>query len=261
MATNFYNIPELEQNAPFNVVADVNAGLEAVDSAIHSVETKIPDVSKIDSEIGAVETKVLEAQATAGQAYSTAQNAQNLASTANANVEQVQAFAETNAQSIAVTNQNLNKFEQAFNFTEIATVNASNLYGTSGVTGTYTLAQNSNGSIFKFYSHCNFNSVVSKPFVSIPGTTNLFGIDSGLALKTTPAKAFKIETSGLFVFRSKTTSNLTWADNTNFAVGTDGHIYLHTSSTGGTWTSHGSSDTLLIWDFPCVYFAKDFGDL
>lgn len=260
MATNFYNIPELEQNAPFNPVADVNAGFEAVDSAIHSVETKIPDVSKIDSEISAVDTKALEAQATAGQAYSTAQNAQTVANTANANVEQVQAFAEANAQSIATTNQNLNNFEQAFNFTKIDTVSASTLYGTSAVTGIYALAQNSEGSIFKFYSHCNFSSTVSKSLVAIPGLASLYGFDTGLVLAKAPTKAFKVESSGLFVWRSKSSNNLTWADNTNFAVGSNGHIYIHTSSAGGSWSSQGSNDTMLIWDFPCVYFAKDFGD-
>lgn len=146
-------------------------------------------------------------------------------------------------------------FEQQFNLTDKDT-DSLNITGSKN--GSYYLAQNASGTIFKFYGSARVygNTVYNR--VAIPGLSGYYGCDTGLVLNSNPTTGYVINTGQIFHVASNDSAVKTiWSE--NIAVGTNGHIYVMASTSSGN-TTVGAG---IYWNTfypPCLYFNADFGD-
>lgn len=161
----------------------------------------------------------------------------------------------TLASDLATTTQKLNDFEKQFNITNIST-DSLNINGSKN--GTYTLAQNDDGTIFKFYGTARVYGGTTYNRVQVPGLTGQYGCDTGLVLNSTPTAGYSIMCGQIFHVKSDDSQVKTiWAD--AIGVGTNGHIYVLVGTSSGNITV-GSG---IYWNTffpPCLYFNADFGD-
>lgn len=136
-------------------------------------------------------------------------------------------------------------------------------FSSGSVTGTniqgnsITLAQNSDGSVFKIYG--NVHGVnVNIPRQLIPGTAR-YGVPTGCTLKTAPSEAYQINCAGFAFIQNSSFALRQYMYPVHYVVGTDGKIYLWPENSNTALTS-GSGDRLSIW-LPCsIYFNTNFGD-
>lgn len=125
----------------------------------------------------------------------------------------------------------------------------------SATVNSLTLAQNTTGTVFKFYGAFKPSTALSR--VAVPGGSSTFayGIDSGLVLNSSPSAAYAISCAG----RNQKGSGSTWEQISQaFAVGTDGHIYFCVRETQAQGQL--STDWTWIYD-PQLYFNTNFGDI
>lgn len=247
MATTHYDFPTINGSDAIDGVNAINGLANAVDTALFT----------IDSALGTTESQSAQAIADAAAA-STAANA---AST-NAAAAQASATAAANTASAATSTANntanaLIAFEQKFN---LVPNTVSSGLAMSGWTYALTLAQSSDGSIFKFYGTCDSERNTSKTMtrVAIPGGSGnyAYGVATGLSLNIRPSSAYVVSPAGFYYAATDTEIY----DNVfvSFAVGTDGQIYIMPwSSASGNWSS---SRGYHIGYFPCIYFNASFGD-
>lgn len=158
--------------------------------------------------------------------------------------------------SVSGVQNNLNTFMQKFNL-------STHTNGTGNFTG-FTLAQNSDGSIFKFYGQCQFGGASSTTITgitAIAGLSGKYGYDTGCVLNTAPSEAYVISTAGLRM-DNNTSDGKTFANQPitfSIAVGTNGHIYVYVrDSQSNISTTAGYYSRWNIW--PCLYFNTSFGD-
>lgn len=247
MSTTHYEFPTINGTDAINGVDAINGLANAVDTALYAVDstvsgqatdiqTALDNAASASTAANAASTNAAAAQATAGAAVNSATSAVNTAaSTANA----------------------LITFEQKFN---LVSNSVSSGLAMSGWTYNLTLAQSSDGSIFKFYGICDSNINASKTMtrVGIPGGSGnyAYGVATGLTLNNAPSSAYVVSPAG---FYSAATSTEVY-DNVfvSFAVGTDGQIYIMPSSaSAASWSN---SRSYHVGYFPCLYFNASFGD-
>ena len=122
-----------------------------------------------------------------------------------------------------------------------------------------TLAQSSDGSIFKFYGRIYASNSTSSnryytPTGAVPGLSGYYGRATGLYLNTAPDSAFMFN-GGI---RNRSGSSPTDAV-ANVAVGSDGQIYVFvTTSSNGITVDSNTTDNIFFW--PCIYYNTNFGD-
>ena len=152
----------------------------------------------------------------------------------------------------------LNIFEQKFNLSNITQGTENNYTKTGIVINETTLAQNSDGSIFKFYGKLQVNPNSSVTRSAIAGMSGYNGVDVGLVLSKAPSSAYIVKCSGMYC--EVNDSNCIMASNIEFAVGTNGHIYIDpTTSTNPIRPKSGGTVGRLLF-FPAIYFNDTFGD-
>ncbi|MEE1184112.1 MAG: hypothetical protein UHZ06_06480 [Paludibacteraceae bacterium] len=152
----------------------------------------------------------------------------------------------------------LNAFMRKFNLSTIVNSNAT---ATSGaITNQLTLAQNSDGSIFKFYGYLQLNAGATMARTAIPGATGWYGVDTNLVLTKAPTSAYIIKCAGFYSALKANMANAGATQGDYFYVGTNGHIYigLAQSNTPLTTATTDSYDRHVY--MPCIYFNADFGD-
>ena len=141
-----------------------------------------------------------------------------------------------------------------------------------------TLAQNSAGTLFKFYGQFYFDNNTSSAVnlntqslskVAVPGATGVYGFPTGLVLNSAPASAYMIAQAGYGVFASlgynKTNTGYMDAGNlfvVQIYIGSDGQIYI--SAYGNNWNSgnetmNANTRSRIFW-LPMLYWNGDFGD-
>lgn len=149
------------------------------------------------------------------------------------------------------------------NLTSTSTKQATALVNVTGITseGNLKLAQNADGSIFKFYNYVAFTNNTDEsvmfPLTEIPGMSGLYGLKV-LQLSQAPDEAYVINASGTYVWKGGTDSHLQDVNGANTAVGTDGFVYafLNTSNAWGLAPRR----SIKAYYNPCVYFNASFGD-
>lgn len=150
-----------------------------------------------------------------------------------------------------------------FNLDDYSSVNASALVSISGITATGLLrvAQNTDGSIFKFYNYIilqnDTDENITIPLTAVPGLSGYYGLKV-LQLNQAPAEAYTVNAGGTYVFKEEDGTRIQNVTLANFYVGTDGWVYILTS----TQNAFGIHQHQFVEAFfhPCVYFNGSFGD-
>lgn len=145
-------------------------------------------------------------------------------------------------------------------------------------TANVTLAQNSDGSLFKFYGQFYFDNNTTSAInlntssfakTAIPGASNAYGFATGLYLNTAPSSAYLIAPAGYGAFGTlgynKTNTGYMDAGNlfaVQIYVGTNGQIYI--APFGNNWNSgnevvSANTRNRIFW-LPQLYWNTNFGD-
>lgn len=160
------------------------------------------------------------------------------------------------------TKAGLTAFEKKFNlnYTSSKTNTTTFITGITFIECNLRLAQNEDGSIFKFYGHLiSGRSGGSGSYLpsgsKVPmGTTSgsYTGYDTGLILRSAPAGAYKIEGSGI-VFHTSSSGSVDSVVTRPFIVGANGHIYID--------EQYYYDNKNVINTYPAsIYFNSSFGD-
>lgn len=251
--TTNYNLPQFVGSDKPAWLGDINPAFSAIDTAMKenatSASTAETDATTANNNIGTMANLTTTEKTTLvgaiNEVNSTAGTAQTTANTAIGN-----------AQTVANT---LDSFMRKFNFTSFTDGDTTQTTVVGLAFNNLTLAQNSDGSIFKLYGNYQINPNSSVSRKAIPGMTGKYGVDANLTLATAPTEAYLIKSAGVGI-GTRNDAIATYGNiPSDFAVGTDGKIYLFPSDVNGTMAADASS-AYRQWFFPCVYFNVSFGD-
>lgn len=230
--TTHYELSQYVGSDKPTYLTDYNNDMSAIDSGIYTAQ------QKADSAYTLADT----ADGKADNAQTTANTAVTNAGTANNNIGTMANLNTTEKSNLVGA---INEVNGRFDFTSFKTYD--DLTDTTNVdkqsdysfsTFNVTLARNSEGSIFKLYGQVRFT------------TTNTR--DGYIILKNTglnPTEAFTINDAG-FVFDI----NIPNIYPTHIEVLSNGNLKLSWGNADAAYSRRG------IY-FPCVYFAKSFGDI
>lgn len=265
-STSHYNLPQFVSTDKPAWLTDINGAMGAIDTGIYEAKTTADTASTAASN---ADTKAGNAQQTANTALTNAGTAQSTAdgNTAkigtltnldtSAKTDLVSAVNEVNTNNNTVAS-NLNTFMTKFNLSNITEGNPTTTGSVSS--DKYTLAQNSDGSIFKFYGSKNYFSSASITKTAIPGLTGYYGGKTTLQLTTAPTTAYMIKSAGFVFFVNNSENAITKLYECAIAVGTDGYVYIWAGTYNGN-ESVPSGQYIRIQFAPCIYFNTDFGDI
>lgn len=238
--TTNYNLPQFVGSDKPAWLGDVNPAMSAIDTAMHANAVKaqqgVDDASTAQSRADSAYQKAGDAETTAGTAQLTAN------------------------QAVAGVSENSGKIralENKFVLSDISTVTNMST-GSYGTNYNLTLAQNTYGSVFKFYGHWimgnNTGSAMTVQKSPVAGYANpaRYGFATGVFLNDTPDEPYIIAGSGIgsdgngYVYPHYIT------------VGTDGQIYLQANQNQTDTLPAGINRTFEY--FACLYFNTNFGD-
>lgn len=251
--TTNYNLPQFIGTDKPTWLTDVNGALNTIDTQMKA---------NADSA-----TTANTNATTAQNAVGTLSNLETTAKTdlvsavneVNTNVGTAQNTANTAIGSANATATALNTFEQKFNLTDISQGTSTNYTTTGTVNNGMTLAQNSDGSIFKAYGYFEIAKNSSCTVQSVEGMSGYYGIDTGLVLTTTPSEAYIIKASGLEIQINGDNGANKWINGKDIAVGTNGHIYIAIRQSPARISADNSYNIDYTYT-PCIYFNGSFGD-
>ena len=167
----------------------------------------------------------------------------------------------TNTVNIASLDSELDNFESRFNLTTIN--NITSISGYSGIINdsvNLTLAQNSDGSVYKLYGTAGsygLQTTTTASLTAVAGLAGYYGIKTTLKLASAPDEAYLVASAGI-MRRATTTPAVLSLNDVNFAVDNEGYIYICVGTQSTLQYQSGSSYKNIY--FPCVYFNKSFGD-
>ena len=232
--TTNYELPQFLGTDKPAWLGDINPAFSAIDTAMHNNAVK---AQKGVDDASTAQTRADNAYTLADSAKTDAGTAQNTANTATASIT-------------ALANK--------FNLSDIsnATISGSN-------TCTIKLAQSSDGSVFKLYGVLQYNwSTNSTNRSAIAGMSGFYGVATGLFLHTAPNSAYIVGYAGY----NAVTDNVdgrNWYRPLlviNFAVGTDGQIYLMPIESNEPL--RGIDGYINRYNYlSCLYFNDNFGDI
>lgn len=250
--TTNYNLPQFLGSDKPAWLGDINPAFSAIDTAMKANETSASvagtDATTANNNIGTMANLTTTEKTTLvgaiNEVNSTAGTAQQTANQAVAGN--------------ATTADALEAFMKKFNLVSFTDSPAT---ATSGViVNNLTLAQNSDGSIFKFYGHLQLNTGATMARSAIAGMSGWYGVDTGLVLNTSPTEAYMVKGAGVASFITATLANTDSTQIDYFAVGTNGHIYVvpAQSSANLTTKTNASYDRYIF--VASLYFNTSFGD-
>lgn len=250
--TTNYNLPQFVGTDKPAWLTDINGAFSSIDTAIKgakdTADTGSASATSALNKIGDLTTLTTTAKtdvvAAVNEVKSDAGTAQTTANTA---------IGSANATATA-----LNTFEQKFNLTNITDGNLNNTTTTGVVRNYLKLAQNNDGSIFKMYGVFQINPNSSATRSAVAGLSGYYGVDSGLILTSAPTTAYMVQCAG--VQSENNESNSASVQAIEFAVGTNGHIYVCIDDTNTNARPYGSGRAWRNMFFPCIYFNGSFGD-
>lgn len=249
-----YNLPQFIGTDKPTWLGDVNPAMSTIDTQMKAnadgVTTANGAVTELTTRVEDAETTVTNLNTRVGTIESQTSNISGEVSTLNTSVAQI------------IAQLNLSQHTQ----------NTISLAGNRQFV--VHLSQNSDGSLFKFYGQCYIDNNTSTSITLgtkqlIAGTSDKYGIATGLTLNQTPSTAYVITQAGygLFNTRGYNKGNTNYMDAGNaFAVqiyvGTDGQIYI--SLAGNDWSQSNvtfseHTRSRQFW-LPQLYWNGDFGD-
>ena len=215
-----------------------------------------PAFSAIDTQMKANDTKAQKGVDDAATAKGRADDAYTLADGAKTDAGTAQGTANTAIANASAVNTKVDGFIAKWN---INNYTDSTLSGAAVANNELSLAQNSDGSIFKFYGLLALHGGQSLARTAIAGMSGWYGVDTGLQLNTAPSTAYIVKSAGVLSSFSSLTQPTYPVMPLNFAVGTDGRIYVFPNQSSGNYVV---TNNAYERDFfmPCVYFNTSFGD-
>lgn len=255
-------------------VAGHTTAISGLTSDVASVQS---DVSSLGTRMTAVETKNTEQDTAISSAQSTATTANGKADTNATNIglldsrvsadettisSNTSAIAE-NTSDISALSDKIDAVVAKFSFTDIKTQPVSEIWTNMGYVSpnnTITLAQNSDGSLFKVYGILgglnNTGSTKTLAKTAVAGLSGVYGIKTSLQLNTAPNEAYVVAPMQRI---NGDPNNVSGIWDSSFAVGTDGYIYLHANTENSI--SLTNNQQVAMWYTPCLYINSNFGDI
>ena len=251
--TTNYNLPQFVGSDKPAWLGDINPAFSAIDTAMHanavSATTAGTDATTANNNIGTMANLTTTEKTTLvgaiNEVNSTAGTAQTTANTAIGNAQTVATALET--------------FMRKFNFTTFTDGDTSQMNPVGVVINNLTLAQNSDGSIFKVYGNLQVNPSASVAKKAIAGMSGYYGVDLNLQLASAPTEAYIIKAGGVVIGTRNDAIATYGSIGTDLAVGTDGRVYMFPNTSSGN-VSFDNTSAVRCWAFPCVYFNISFGD-
>lgn len=228
-------------------LGDYNGDMSKIDTAIHnnaqSISGVSSDVTLLSGQIGTLGNLTTTDKSSVVNAINevngkTGQNATNVGTLSNLET--------TNKTTIVNA---INEVVEKFNLTNITTYDSSNItksgpIASGSISGTFTVATNNDGSVFKFYSNggvlMNYN-----------GTAGL----NTLTMVTDIRPTSTITISGGWKAYQDSNRNPFWLGGASFTIDTSGNLTITFDK------DLGSAQTQFFYFPACLYFAKDFGDV
>lgn len=251
-STTNYNLPQF-------VGTDKPTWLNDVNGAFASIDTQMKANADSATTANTTATTAQNAVGTLADLNTTAKtDIVSAVNEVNTNVGVAQNTANGASATATATNNRLTAFEQMFNIMNDITSSQIPATGNADA-NTVKLAQDSTSSIYKFYGFRTFFSSSVIQMSAIAGMTGYYGADTGLILKTAPTTAYTVECSGYRFISDNSDTNVRSISPLNFAVGTNGHIYVNPRTNSANMTV--ANGVFERWAFyPCLYFNTDFGD-
>lgn len=252
-STTNYNLPQFVGTDKPAWLTDINGAFSSIDTAIKgakdTADTAAGDATTANTAIGTLanlstteKTNLVGAINEVNTGVATAQNTANAASGV-----------------AGQTATNLNNFEQKFNLNTITNTVAPTFTGTAQASR-FTLAQNSDGSIYKLYGRMVFSAgAVINRTTAIAGLTGYYGSATGVYLTQAPTEAYIVSCAGIRAVTNNSETNTQSVSQIDFAVGTDGQIYLFAAQQSVNQTVSSGNYEIYIMN-PCIYFNTNFGD-
>lgn len=249
-----YNLPQFIGTDKPSWLGDVNQAMSIIDGQMKTnadnITSATGEVNELETRVGSAETSVSSLNTRVGTTETQISNLAGNVSSLNTSVASL------------ISQLDLNQITNAT--IELA----------GGRSFSVTLAQNENGTLFKFYGLCYIDnntasSISLGNYVSIPGSNNAYGIATGLTLNKRPDNAYAIGCAGYTLCAtrgfSKTATEYMDAGNAFnvlVMVGSDGQIYIALAgndftSTATTFPAY--SRSRIFW-LPMLYWNGNFGD-
>lgn len=251
--TTNYNLPQWVGSDKPAWLGDMNPAFSAIDTAIKANETAAAtagtDATAAKNNIGTMANLETTEKGTLVGAV-------NEVNTKAGTAQQTANTAVGNAQTVATA---LETFMRKFNFTTFTDGDTSQMSPVGVVVNNMTLAQNSDGSIFKVYGNLQVNPSASVAKKAIPGMSGYYGVDLNLQLAGAPTEAYIIKAGGVVLGTRNDTIATYGSIGTDLAVGTDGKVYMFPNTFSAN-VSFDNTSAVRCWAFPCVYFNTSFGD-
>lgn len=249
-----YNLPQFIGTDKPSWLGDINQAMSIIDS---QMKTNADNITSASGEVKELETRVESSETTVSSLNTRVGTTETQVSNLAGNVSNLNTSVDA-----LISQLNLNQISDA-------TINLA-----GGRSFHVTLAQNEDGTLFKFYGLCYIDnntasSISLGNYVSIPGSNNAYGIATGLTLNKKPSSAYAIECAGYTLCStrgySKTATDYMDAGNmfnVILVVGSDGQIYVALAgndftSTATTFPAY--SRSRIFW-LPMLYWNGDFGD-
>lgn len=238
-------------------IATAQSDISSLGTRVTAVETKNTEqdtaISTNASDIDSLETRASTLESGLSSQDLRIQSLESDNTTNIANIA-------TNTSDISTLQTNLNNFETKFNLTNITNITSISGYSSIVESCSITLAQNSDGSIFKLYGSAlkRKSSTTSVAYTAITGLSGYYGIKTTLQLTTAPDEAYIIDPTGFEQEYKAGQDTVNYIGFDGIAIDTDGYIYINVQSSN-TRTFTGSRAYREVF-FPCIYFNGSFGD-
>lgn len=250
MPTPNFNLPLINGASPISIVNDLNSLATATDSAMGTLATQ--------GDIAAVKTVADNANKTATQSASYADEAKSIANTANAAATSAGGVANT-ANTTANSAYSLATDTDTFikNYTTFDLVPSEQPAGIPTSKLDFHVAVNRNRTAFRIWGQFYFSHGDSVPLTAIPGQTR-YGIKVTNTSPLLPVNKSYTFSLGIGTWDSFTNIGQGKIGLTTAAVGTDGNIYVATFERNSITPS--TSNAYYCIAAPAQYINADFGD-
>lgn len=250
--TTNYNLPQFIGTDKPTWLGDVNQAMSAIDTQMKNNADGITSaggqISELSTTVGGLTTSVENLGTRVGAVETQANNTDGALNTLSTTVTSI------------VNSLNLGTATNA----SVSTV-ISNLTSSIAGSGTLYLSESSNSTCFKFYGTVTLSrtatSTASFNMTAVQGLTGYYGIPTGLYISTPPTTAYRIVPTGYGFYKDNSGTNPVIRNcfGNAIAVGTDGQIYISTSTTQ-SFSLEGEKE-MRIYFPPCLFFNSDFGDV
>lgn len=280
-STTNYELPQFIGTDKPQWLTDINQAFLAIDTNLYSASSSatlantsigtlsdltttaktdlVSAINEVDSDLGTLSTTVANHTTAIGDNTTAIGTLANLTTTAKTDlvsaVNEVDLVASNNATSIGnianletVDKTNVvsavNEIVENFNLTHFDTydINTITSSGVSNIIGSVTVATNDDGSIFKVYS----SQLITQATASQATIT--------FNTRIRPTNNITINGAGIKMFQGEGGAYI-WFSSVDLTIATNGNVTIDVSK---SFTNENRQFMILS---PCLYFAKDFGDV